>query len=341
MASFKEVATEFEALTQQLRSRLEEWDAKLTPVNDESELDRHLTTLLTEVREQHDRMEALVKGDGLDKAQIHALKEVYRRHTHEFWTRTGIVNRNITKPRGYHGDYQTMLYAYEDRYTGTTNLGKCLHRYVTTDRSAFAVRGRRRHLAARIQAVCARRPGTIFSVACGPAMEVADALRAGAAIRRVVLLDQDQEALQCAERNVRPVLPGNTELALMNIGVADLITSGEPELERLGPYDLIYSAGLYDYLPDQAALMLNWYLTGLLAEDGLLEVGNFTEFPMGFFTDLVCGMRLILRGEKDLRQTAPEGVSCEFTRVGDQTFVAMGPRGLPAMREAERPPAFA
>jgi extracellular factor (EF) 3-hydroxypalmitic acid methyl ester biosynthesis protein len=312
---------EFEFLVRQLESRLAQWERDLADLRDERALDARMPTLREDIYDHHDRMEMLVAG--LDKSESHRLKQYYRERLNRFWAQGEITNRCLTRPRGYHGDFVTMRLMYENAYRGETNLGKCLHKFVTDDASSASVRGRRAHLLRRIRTVGFGRSAAIFSVASGPATEIVDALKAGVRLRRIVLLDQDQEALNDAEASIREVKPETTELALMNVEIADLVTTGDADLEALGPFEFIYSAGLYDYLPDPAAQLLNWYLSRMLAPGGLLEIGNFTDFPIGFFSDYASGWRLNLRDRDALRRMVPDGVDVEYTRIGDQTFVAM------------------
>ena len=333
MAEFDKVQTEFRFLIKQLEMRLTEWERELETAGSDADLDQHMPAITTDINEHHRQMKELVSD--LDKSQQHALKTFYRERLNRFWAQGEITNRCLEKPRGYHGDFVTMRLMYENAYSGDTNLGKCLHKYVTEDSSSASVRGRRSHLIQRVRDAADGEPGAIFSVASGPATEVVDALKAGVKPSRIVLLDQDYESLKFAEAEVRKVLPKGTDLALMNVAIADLVMNGDEDLEKLAPFNFIYSAGLYDYLPDQAAKMLNWYLAKMLAPGGILEIGNFTDFPIGFFSDYASGWRLILRGPKQIEKTIPDGLETEYRRIGGQTFVAMTDPSKPTETDEE------
>jgi extracellular factor (EF) 3-hydroxypalmitic acid methyl ester biosynthesis protein len=70
-------------------------------------------------------------------------------------------------------------------------------------------------------------------------------------------------------------------------------------------FDLIYSAGLCDYLPDKALETLFRRLHALLNPDGLLTIGNFAPNSHGRgFMD----WSLIYRDEADLIRVAEEAL---------------------------------
>jgi hypothetical protein len=98
-------------------------------------------------------------------------------------------------------------------------------------------------------------------VAAGPAMELQQMLRNDPAILRagraeITLLDQDASALKHAREQLEAIAARagvNITLRCLSTPIRTVIKEG------LNDY-LIYSAGLFDYLKDSTALMLDWPL---------------------------------------------------------------------------------
>ena len=66
--------------------------------------------------------------------------------------------------------------------------------------------------------------------------------------------------------------------------------------ETLGRFDLIYSAGLYDYLPEPLARRLTQRLLGLLQPQGRLLIANFLPGGSGRgYMELFMDWPLIVR----------------------------------------------
>ena len=84
----------------------------------------------------------------------------------------------------------------------------------------------------------------------------------------------DQDAESCAE--VSRAYP-SPRVAVVETGIERLI-KGKLDL---GKFDLIYSAGLYDYLPDAIARRLTRQLLGILNPGGHLLIANFAQGAVG------------------------------------------------------------
>lgn len=181
------------------------------------------------------------------------------------------TRRCFTKPRGYAGDARMIDYIYgEADDDDSTELGR---RILEANRQApapQAVRYRKQMLAAAIDAAAARveRP-RVLAVACGHLREgrVSDAVQ-HRRLGELVALDQDARSLDVVNREFGP-LGVRTELGR----VRDLIV-GRHAADLTG-FDLVYAAGLYDYLRDDAARRLTQTLFGMLTSGGTLLVANF------------------------------------------------------------------
>ena len=159
------------------------------------------------------------------------------------------TRRCYTKPRGYAGDARMLDYIYgEADDDDSTGLGRRILEANREGPAPRAVRYRRDVLAAAIDEAAERvdRP-RILAVACGHLREArgSKALQAGH-VGELVAFDQDPKSLDVVRRDFGR-FGVRTELGR----VRDLIV-GRRAAESTG-FDLIYAAGLYDYLRDDAA----------------------------------------------------------------------------------------
>lgn len=229
-----------------------------------------------------------------------------------------IHRRAFEKPRGYAGDYQLMRLYFAEEHSGEGLYGRFLH-YVaqnyTLGRTVVQREVQMRQAALRALNTPGEGPVRILSVACGPALEMQRLLSEVEALNRPVellMLDQDEEALQtCHEELSRRLLDGHrgrlpVTLSCLHYSVKQILKPAD-EAERriqrdvLSGCDLIYSAGLFDYLPDPVASRLVQRLYSFLRSGGRLYVGNLKEAPDTFFTmEFIVGWHLLYRAPDDM-----------------------------------------
>jgi extracellular factor (EF) 3-hydroxypalmitic acid methyl ester biosynthesis protein len=207
--------------------------------------------------------------------------------------------RSVAKPRGYPGDAVLVDYIYDglppELAARTSSLGQRIFAYTAgCSESARSVRWRRDHVAQAIDAVAARvhRP-RILSVACGHLSEAScsEAVRSGA-VSEYVALDHDEQTLQ-ELRLAHPeacIVPQRATVRDLLAGRCDL-----------GTFDLIYSAGLYDYLRQPVAQALTATLFRGLEAGGQLLIGNFVpDFGTAGYMEAFMDWHLIGRGPVDM-----------------------------------------
>lgn len=212
------------------------------------------------------------------------------------------THRAATKPRGYAGDAVMMDYVYNGTAPeGTTVLGAGIFDATTRTSMGLSVLYRRQLLKSLIDdTVVSFDQPRLLSVASGHCRELA-----GSLVQRpqfsgeFVALDQDP--LSCHEVQCcygEGAGPDGSRITVLNEGVRDLISPARaPGAERdLGRFELIYSAGLYDYLPDALAHRLTARLVQMLAPGGRLLIANFVPGGSGRgYMELFMDWTLVLR----------------------------------------------
>lgn len=177
------------------------------------------------------------------------------------------------------------------------SIGEEIFRITTNSAAARAVRHRRRLLAYTIDRICTEKNANIMAVACGHLREaqISDTIKAGK-IQSFYALDQDIESLQIVEENYSKY---NIHTVLAN--VAGISKGKVPTKIKNVGFDLIYSAGLYDYLSQPVAENLTKNLAGLLNSKGKILLANFLPMheDVGFMEGIM-DWKLIYRTPQEL-----------------------------------------
>jgi len=144
-----------------------------------------------------------------------------------------------------------------------------------------------------------------MSLACGPAKEVQKFLNDydDKISIKIDLVDQDLSALQNAQMNIKEILVGKNfkklKINFINNAVKNIIQQG---LENKDYYDLIYSAGLFDYLTENVAIACMKRLYAALAPEGKMIIGNFNvSNPSRFIMEHILDWNLIHRSDEEMK----------------------------------------
>lgn len=225
---------------------------------------------------------------------------------------------SFEKPRGYSGDAHLIDFIYghpstADEIARATPLGKTLHSYTSQAPSAVAVRERRDLLTRYVDSVAEERgTGTeILTVAAGHLREAdrSVALHQGK-IQRWVALDQDPQSVGSTVRDFQ-----GTAVDAIDGSVRGLLTNAY----SLGTFDLIYAAGLYDYLTDKVAIRLTQKCLSMLKPNGIFLFANFsTEVPDDGYMETIMNWTLLLRSHADMLNIVD--ASLEGERAERQIF---------------------
>ncbi len=188
------------------------------------------------------------------------------------------ADRVYRKPLGYAGDYEMMNFIYRNKPEGQDLFSKCLHYCFIKEPSAEAVRSRADLIAEQIgNCIKQSKKGhlKIASVGSGGAVELAAIVELAKKYEKSIsieLFDQDEEALKYAQRGFKRVAKDHesVSIAYNQENIKNIIMRG-----LKNEYDIIYSAGLFDYLTDPVAQIAVQTLFKNLSDQGCLLIGNF------------------------------------------------------------------
>ena len=203
---------------------------------------------------------------------------------------------SFTKPRGYSGDAHLLdfIYGHESTAAETaeaSDRGREIFAHTTNASSSVAVRERREILAGLVDEAAARVPGPeVLAIAAGHLREAAlSAAHARGAVRRWVALDQDPLSVGSMLRD-----NAGTAVEPQDGSVRGLIRRAH----KLGTFDLVYAAGLYDYLPDAVAVRLTQRCMEMVRPGGTFLFANFSdETRVDGYMDMFMNWELLLRDE--------------------------------------------
>ncbi|HEX2968273.1 MAG TPA: class I SAM-dependent methyltransferase [Bacteroidales bacterium] len=218
-----------------------------------------------------------------------------------------LMGHGFVKPFGYAGDFMLI----EKIYQHTVNPDPHYSNWDTFfhhQPAAIAVRNRKQYFIQLCKNLVAEKKNAkVLILGSGPATDVYEFLSSsGRKDIRFDLVDLDQNAIDYSTRK--------------NERFSDQITFNKVNVLRYTPfklYDLIWTAGLFDYFKDKhfAFLIRKYY--NFLNEEGRLVIGNFsTNHPSKNLMENIMEWILNLRTESDLFRIASDaGVEKELVSV--------------------------
>ena len=223
----------------------------------------------------HNAMAALrvslgeLRGE-LPRDEWTALGQDARRHPiHQLLLESPFTRRAFDKPRGYAGDAGLMDLIYGvTPQADLSPLGGLLYGYEFDSPCFQSVRTRRAVLAHEIDRVAAtRRNSQVLAVASGHLREIEWSRAARAGTVEITAFDQDRDSLALIEEQYT-----HYPVSTVHASIGALLRRSI----RFADRDLIYAAGLYDYLADDVARVLTATLFRMLGAGGRLLIANFT-----------------------------------------------------------------
>jgi extracellular factor (EF) 3-hydroxypalmitic acid methyl ester biosynthesis protein len=345
---FKIIVADMQTFLTDMRLWLEqiELDIRSLPTGDRLKREREIATgigesttpTLTNLFEKFESILATV-----DK-ELQPVHEVFaRRQLHPLLLCSPFLYRTFAKPLGYAGDYEMVNMIMRDPFEGGSLYAKIINLWFWHQAPAEAHRNRIDYLtdqitAQAIRALKVKRKARVITLGCGPAHEVQRFLQKSPYSDQVefTLLDFNPETLAHVE-NVFNALRNNQPRVSVNLvkkSVNQLLKESGKTIERSAneQYDLVYCAGLFDYLADPICRRLINVLYDWVAPDGLLIATNVdTSNPRTITMDYIMEWRLIYRSGAQLFALKPDAAVEDICSVKSDTT------GVNVYLEARKP----
>ncbi len=288
---------------------------------------------LPTVKEFFERFETAADTVPPDLQPLH--RSYVKRQLHPLVLCAPFSWRTFYKPLGYAGDYEMVNMMLRQPYEGSSMFAKVLNTFFLNTAPVLAHRNRIEYLVKNLKAEIARvhqsgRRARIFNLGCGPAQEIQRLLEEDEIVDNAdfLLLDFNEETLQSVGDNLNKLSQEHGR----SPGLETLLKSVHQILREaarpgsgfeLASYDVVYCAGLFDYLSDKICKRLMGLFHRLLAPGGLLIATNVhADNPSRHWMEFVVDWHLVYRDDDGFLALSPEGAAPETVSVRtDETGV--------------------
>lgn len=225
--------------------------------------------------------------------------------------------RIVERPIGVPGDFNMLGQILGPRFMGGSLYSRLINQWILSNPATDAYRFRINLLEETIRRAAEKgkaegRSVSILSMASGVAYEIQRYSQnpvEGVDVN-ITLVDFSEDTLDEAKRQFSRlgVIPKNVKISFEVSSVIELanwsrgqrLARGRPGFVPEEEYDVVYCAGIFDYLKDRLIVSVTKYLGTLIKEEGVLVVSNYTnENPFSHFMGLVLDWKLIYRSVED------------------------------------------
>jgi extracellular factor (EF) 3-hydroxypalmitic acid methyl ester biosynthesis protein len=334
-SEFKVLVTDVESYLTNVRHWLEEIEFGLKAQADKSIQERAILEtvapkIITAFNGQHERFEEIIYALPPESRGAH--QDFVRQHWHKLFLGAPFAHRTYHKPIGYAGDYEMMNMIHRNQPEGRSLYEKLIHLLLVSQWPAKSVRNRIAHLGEHILNETARIARTgkiarILNVGCGPAREIQNFLKETQLSDQAefTLIDFNEETLAYASQKLveaKLQFSRQTQIRTQQISVYELLKRTQRKSDDAEKFDLIYCAGLFDYLaPDTGrALMELWFDS--LSPSGLLLIANMDDSkPFRNFIEFILDWQLIYRDSREIFSLVPERCRETTSVIAEPTSV--------------------
>ncbi len=281
-------------------------------------IERLNTLILPVTQKLFERFEEIAGGT---KDEVVAVHRAYaRRQLHPLVLCSPFLHRTFQKPLGYAGDYEMVNMILRDPVEGASLFAKMLNSHFVGVAPAEAHRNRVTYLTEMLSRETRRRAKLglntrFFNLGCGPAKEVQNFLNDDDLCDRaeLALLDFNDETLAQTGTlltDIKMKLRRSTRLHMIKRSVHQILKEGARigEVDTGAKYDVVYCAGLFDYLSDRICHRLLEIFYEMLAPGGLLVATNVeASNPARGMMEYLMDWHLIYRTGDQLKALAPKG----------------------------------
>ncbi len=271
------------------------------------------------------RFEAAASAVSVELQPVH--RSYIKRQLHPIVLCAPFVYRTFQKPLGYAGDYEMVSMMLRDPFEGGSMFAKMLNKLYLEIPPVIAHRNRIVYLRAMLNAEVGRvakagRVAKIYNLGCGPAQEVNEFISHDTASDDAdfLLLDFNDETIMHTTRvleETRARHRRRTGLTIEKRSVQQVIReSGRHGKGDAGTYDVVYCAGLFDYLSDRVCKRLLNVFYDLVAPGGLLIATNVhPSNPWRNWMEYLAEWHLVYRTEEQFLALAPEAAPAGAPRM--------------------------
>ena len=248
----------------------------------------------------------------------------YRAFTDPIFKKSFFVNRARTWPLGYPGDHEMLEKIYNGIPISEEGIGLYIDTYFLCKTLAKGVRERKRVLSQLVQSEIENRPinTRIMNIGCGSSREIFDI---GSSINqyqpKFTFLDFDEKATIYSKQLLENTSIDTSDFVFKKFNALKL-SNAEYTQKIFGNQDIIYSAGLFDYLKTDVLSKIIASLYANLNNDGIViapfkDVENYNTFDYHWNCDWTYFYQRSIEEVKNILTDAiPSSASLEIKGTG-------------------------
>jgi len=238
--------------------------------------------------------------------KVYKLKKLFINKIRKLFTRKDYSEWSIKKPLGYAGDYKIIDDIYQNT-PQTIGFNRLFDNYYQTSSIAVGVRNRKEDFKKIINNFVKKnkkKRNRILNLACGPCRDILELLSYDMIdVKNIEFdcIDNDEHALEYA----KTLLKAYTNINFIRENILRLAAVKNITTKIKHKYDIIYSTGLFDYLPDKIAMKLIENMRILLKHKGMLVIStvrNKYSNPSVHYMEWAGDWNLIYRDDDEFRK---------------------------------------
>jgi extracellular factor (EF) 3-hydroxypalmitic acid methyl ester biosynthesis protein len=324
LPEFKVVLADMQTFLSELRVWLDQIELQIrsSPTGDRGQMERDAVreigdAMVPAFNNLHERLEELSGTIPEELRPTH--QNLSHRQLHPLTLCAPFAYRTYSKPLGYAGDYEMVNMIARDPFEGGSLFAKVVNYWFLCQWPAAAHRNRIKFLKQSLEqetlkAMRAGRPLRVFNLGCGPAREIQQLLADNTICNHVnlTLVDFNEETIQHVTQTLNQIKMqsgAQTPIQLIKRSVHQIIKEGtKPSVGTDGAkYDMVYCAGLFDYLSDRTCRQLMNIFYNWLAPGGLLLATNVNDTkPFRHMLEFVLDWHLIYRNKNSAVGLLPD-----------------------------------
>ncbi|BCU75474.1 class I SAM-dependent methyltransferase [Luteolibacter sp. LG18] len=280
--------------------------------------------VVDEVLPSMERFEKVAREVGEEEAAVH--KSYVRRELHPIVLCSPFLYRTYTKPLGYAGDYEMVNMMLRNPYEGSSAFAKILNYALLHTEPVVAHRNRIDYLIETLMRETRSRVGRsktrVFNLACGPAVEIQRFLREHdeSDLIDIDLLDFNAETLEYTRERIQEArMAGGRETTVRYFqrSVHQLLrAASQGGEEEFTGYDVVYCAGLFDYLSQRVCKKLVELFCTMVRPGGRVIVTNVAASnPRKAWMEYLMEWNLIYRDDSEMQDLVPDGLPVKSTTI--------------------------
>lgn len=249
-------------------------------------------------------LEILKKNKELSADDIDGVRKIFD----DRFYRNTLQGYAFLKPFGYAGDFM-VIDKLHTKYVSPIYPFKLWDIYMHSQAAPKAVRNRKEYLKNSIINKLDARPLKLLNIASGPCRDLCELYDVidDPSLLNTTCVDMDSNAIMYARQVTKLYEP-----------YIKFIEQNALKLRLESTYDVVWSAGLFDYFSDKVFVFMLKRMLSWCNENGEIIIGNFNEQynPSRLYMEEFCDWHLIHRSSEQLVQLAIEaGCSPEKIEV--------------------------